>query len=82
MSLRPGLGEPKNPGPRQHAKERRAKVDNRPERRQVLADEQWDRVQARDARIEMMPSSTEEILRLARSTHELTPSHTGTSGGP
>lgn len=142
MSLRPGLAEPKNPALRQHAKERRAKVENRiadvitrfagsmdfvyvhivwfvlwitipverypfglltmivslesiflstfilisqnraDERRQVLADEQWDLVKARDAQIETMLSSTEEILRLARSTHELTLSHTGTSGRP
>jgi len=52
------------------------------ERRQVLADEQWDLVKARDTQIETMLSSTEEILRLARSTHELTLSHTGTPGGP
>jgi uncharacterized membrane protein len=142
MSLRPGLGEPNNPALRQHAKERRAKVENRiadvitrfagsmdfvyvhivwfvlwitipverypfglltmivslesiflstfilisqnraDERRQVLADEQWDLVKARDAQIETMLSSTEEILRLARSTHELTLSHTGTPGRP
>jgi uncharacterized membrane protein len=142
MSLRPGLSEPKNPALRQHAKERRAKVENRiadvitrfagsmdfvyvhivwfvlwisipverypfglltmivslesiflstfilisqnraDERRQVLADEQWDLVKARDAQIETMLSSTEEILRLARSTHELTLSHTGTPGRP
>jgi uncharacterized membrane protein len=142
MSLRPGLSEPKNPALRQHAKERRAKVENRiadvitrfagsmdfvyvhivwfvlwisipverypfglltmivslesiflstfilisqnraDERRQVLADEQWDLVKARDTQIETMLSSTEEILRLARSTHELTLSHTGTPGRP
>jgi uncharacterized membrane protein len=142
MSLRPGLGEPKNPALRQHAKERRAKVENRiadvitrfagsmdfvyvhivwfvlwisipverypfglltmivslesiflstfilisqnraDERRQILADEQWDLVKARDTQIETMLSSTDEILRLARSTHELTLSHTGTAGGP
>ena len=142
MSLRTGLSEPNNPALRQHAKERRAKVENRiadvitrfagsmdfvyvhivwfvlwisipverypfglltmivslesiflstfilisqnraDERRQVHADEQWDLVKARDAQIETMLSSTEEILRLARSTHELTLSHTGTSGRP
>ena len=142
MSLRPGLAEPKNPALRQHAKERRAKVENRiadvitrfagsmdfvyvhivwfvlwitipverypfglltmivslesiflstfilisqnraDERRQVLADEQWNLVKARDAQIETMLSSTEEILRLARSTHDLTLSHTGTSVRP
>ena len=142
MSLRTGLGEPNNPALRQHAKERRAKVENRiadvitrfagsmdfvyvhivwfvlwisipverypfglltmivslesiflstfilisqnraDERRQVLADEQWDLVKAKDTQIETMLSSTEEILRLPRSTHELTLSHTGTPGRP
>jgi uncharacterized membrane protein len=139
MSLRPTLGEPKNPALSQHAKERRTKVENRvadrithfagsmdfvyvhiawfvvwisipveeypfglltmivslesiflstfilisqnraDERRQVLADEQWDLVKARDAQIEQMISSTEQILRLSRSTNELTLAHAGTS---
>ena len=142
MSLRTGLSEPNNPALRQHAKERRAKVENRiadvitrfagsmdfvyvhivwfvlwisipverypfglltmivslesvflstfilisqnraDERRQVLADEQWNLVKAKDTQIETMLSSTEEILRLPRSTHELTLSHTGTPGRP
>jgi uncharacterized membrane protein len=139
MSLRSALEEPKNPALREHAKERRTKVENRvadritrfagsmdfvyvhivwfvvwisipveeypfglltmivslesiflstfilisqnraDERRQVLADEQWDLVKARDAQIEQMISSTEQILRLSRSTNELTLAHAGTS---
>jgi uncharacterized membrane protein len=51
------------------------------ERRQVLSDEQWDLVKARDVQIQRMTSSTEEILLLSRSTNELTPSHAGTSEG-
>jgi uncharacterized membrane protein len=139
MSFRSALEEPKNPALRQHAKERRTKVENRvadritrfagsmdfvyvhivwfvvwisipveeypfglltmivslesiflstfilisqnraDERRQVLADEQWELVKASDAQIEQMISSTEQILRLSRSTNELTLAHAGTS---
>jgi hypothetical protein len=68
MSLRPAPKEPKNPALRQHAKERRAKAENRFERGQILADDPRDLVKARDAQIETMLSSTEESLRHSRST--------------
>jgi uncharacterized membrane protein len=132
MSLRPVTGQPRNPALREHAKERRAKFENRlsdtitrfagsmdfvyvsivwyalwilipveeypfglltmivsleaiflstfilisqnraDERRQVVADHQWEVVEARDAQIERLITVSDELLRLTQAIHALT----------
>ena len=137
MSLRPTVQTPRNPALREHAKERRAKFENRladtitrfagsmdfvylsivwyglwiaipleeypfglltmivsleaiflstfilisqnraDERRQVVADHQWETVEAREAQIEQLMSIATEMLQLTRAIHERTMSQAG-----
>ena len=137
MSLRPTVLTPRNPALREHAKERRAKFENRladtitrfagsmdfvylsiawyglwiaipleeypfglltmivsleaiflstfilisqnraDERRQVVADHQWETVEAREAQIEQLMSIATEMLQLTRAIHERTMSQAG-----
>ena len=137
MSLRPTVRTPRNPALREHAKERRAKFENRladtitrfagsmdfvylsivwyglwiaipleeypfglltmivsleaiflstfilispnraDERRQVVADHQWETVEAREAQIEQLMSIATEMLQLTRAIHERTMSQAG-----
>jgi uncharacterized membrane protein len=137
MSLQPTVRTPRNPALREHAKERRAKFENRladtitrfagsmdfvylsivwyglwiaipleeypfglltmivsleaiflstfilisqnraDERRQVVADHQWETVEAREAQIEELMSIATEMLRLTRAIHERTMSQAG-----
>jgi uncharacterized membrane protein len=132
MSLQSALGQPKHPALREHAKERKAKFENRladvitrfagsmafvyvsvlwfglwivipveeypfglltmivsleaiflstfilisqnraDERRQVVADHQWELVESREAQIERLMAASDEILRLTKVIHELT----------
>ena len=51
------------------------------EKRQVVADHQWETVQARDAQIEELMSSYREMLVLTREIHEMMRSQSG-SGQP
>ena len=141
MSLQPTVRTPRNPALREHAKERRAKFENRladtitrfagsmdfvylsivwyglwiaipleeypfglltmivsleaiflstfilisqnraDEKRQVVADHQWETVQARDAQIEELVSAYREMLVLTREIHEMMQSQSG-SGQP
>jgi uncharacterized membrane protein len=141
MSLQPTVRTPRNPALREHAKERRAKFENRladtitrfagsmdfvylsivwyglwiaipleeypfglltmivsleaiflstfilisqnraDEKRQVVADHQWETVQARDAQIEELVSEYREMLVLTREIHEMMQSQSG-SGQP
>lgn len=141
MSLQPTVRTPLNPALREHAKERRAKFENRladtitrfagsmdfvylsivwyglwiaipleeypfglltmivsleaiflstfilisqnraDEKRQVVADHQWETVQARDAQIEELVSAYREMLVLTREIHEMMQSQSG-SGQP
>ena len=137
MSLQPTVRTPRNPALREHAKERRAKFENRladtitrfagsmdfvylsivwyglwiaipleeypfglltmivsleaiflstfilnqPERadekRQVVADHQWETVEAREAQIDQLMSIATEMLQLTRAIHERTMSQAG-----
>ena len=137
MSLQPTVRTPRNPALREHAKERRAKFENRladtitrfagsmdfvylsiawyglwiaipleeypfglltmivsleaiflstfilisqnraDERRQVVADHQWETVEAREAQIEQLMSIATEMLQLTRAIHERTMSQAG-----
>lgn len=137
MSLRPTVRAPRNPALREHAKERRAKFENRladtitrfagsmdfvylsivwyglwiaipleeypfglltmivsleaiflstfilisqnraDERRQVVADHQWETVEAREVQIEQLMSIATEMLQLTRAIHERTMSQAG-----
>jgi uncharacterized membrane protein len=132
MSLQPMVGEPRNPALREHAKERRAKFENRladlitrfagsmdfvylsiiwygvwiavpleeypfglltmivsleaiflstfilisqnraDEKRQVVADHQWEVVESRTAQIEQLMSLCSEMLQLTRDINERT----------
>jgi uncharacterized membrane protein len=132
MSLQPSVRTPRNPALREHAKERRAKFENRladtitrfagsmdfvylsivwyglwiaipleeypfglltmivsleaiflstfilisqnraDEKRQVVADHQWETVEAREAQIEQLMSIATEMLQLTRAIHERT----------
>lgn len=47
------------------------------ERRQVVADHQWELVQSRDVQIQQMVDMSEQILQLTQSIHELTATHKG-----
>jgi uncharacterized membrane protein len=136
MSLQPAVGQPKNPALREHAKERRVKLENRvadlitrfagsmdfvylsiiwygvwialpveeypfglltmivsleaiflstfilisqnraDEKRQVVADHQWEVVESRDAQIEQLMSLCNEMLQLTRDINERTLAHT------
>jgi uncharacterized membrane protein len=136
MSLRPTVGQPRNPALREHAKERRVKFENRladlitrfagsmdfvylsiiwyglwialpveeypfglltmivsleaiflstfilisqnraDERRQVVADKQWEVVESREAQIEQLMSLCNEMLQLTRDIHEQAHAHT------
>ncbi len=42
------------------------------ERRQVVADHQWELVQSRDVQIQQMVAMSEQILQLTEAIHELT----------
>jgi uncharacterized membrane protein len=137
MSLQPTVRTPRNPALREHAKERRAKFENRladtitrfagsmdfvylsivwyglwiaipleeypfglltmivsleaiflstfilisqnraDEKRQVVADHQWETVEAREAQIEQLMSISTEMLELTRAIHERTMSQAG-----
>jgi uncharacterized membrane protein len=137
MSLQPTVRTPRNPALREHAKERRAKFENRladtitrfagsmdfvylsivwyglwiaipleeypfglltmivsleaiflstfilisqnraDEKRQVVADHQWETVEAREAQIEQLMSIATEMLQLTRDIHERTMSQAG-----
>lgn len=137
MSLQPTVRTPRNPALREHAKERRAKFENRladtitrfagsmdfvylsivwyglwiaipleeypfglltmivsleaiflstfilisqnraDEKRQVVADHQWETVEAREAQIEQSMSIATEMLELTRAIHERTMSQAG-----
>jgi uncharacterized membrane protein len=137
MSLQPTVRAPRNPALREHAKERRAKFENRladtitrfagsmdfvylsivwyglwiaipleeypfglltmivsleaiflstfilisqnraDEKRQVVADHQWETVEAREAQIEQLMSISTEMLELTRAIHERTMSQAG-----
>jgi uncharacterized membrane protein len=137
MSLQPTVRAPRNPALREHAKERRAKFENRladtitrfagsmdfvylsivwyglwiaipleeypfglltmivsleaiflstfilisqnraDEKRQVVADHQWETVEAREAQIEQLMSIATEMLQLTRAIHERTVSRAG-----
>jgi uncharacterized membrane protein len=137
MSLQPSVRTPRNPALREHAKERRAKFENRladtitrfagsmdfvylsivwyglwiaipleeypfglltmivsleaiflstfilisqnraDEKRQVVADHQWETVEAREAQIEQLMSIVTEMLQLTRAIHERTMSQAG-----
>jgi uncharacterized membrane protein len=137
MSLQPAVRTPRNPALREHAKERRAKFENRfadtitrfagsmdfvylsivwyglwiaipleeypfglltmivsleaiflstfilisqnraDEKRQVVADHQWETVEAREAQIEQLMSIATEMLQLTRDIHERTMSQAG-----
>jgi uncharacterized membrane protein len=137
MSLQPTVRTPRNPALREHAKERRAKFENRladtitrfagsmdfvylsivwyglwiaipleeypfglltmivsleaiflstfilisqnraDEKRQVVADHQWETVEAREAQIEQLMSIVTEMLQLTRAIHERTMSQAG-----
>lgn len=136
MSLQPTVAQPKNPALREHAKERRAKFENRvadlitrfagsmdfvylsiiwygvwialpveeypfglltmivsleaiflstfilisqnraDEKRQVVADHQWEVVESRDAQIEQLMSLCNEMLQMTREINERTLAHT------
>jgi uncharacterized membrane protein len=137
MSLQPTVRTPRNPALREHAKERRAKFENRladtitrfagsmdfvylsiiwyglwiaipleeypfglltmivsleaiflstfilisqnraDEKRQVVADHQWETVEAREAQIEQLMSIVTELLQLTRAINERTMSQAG-----
>jgi uncharacterized membrane protein len=47
------------------------------EKRQVVADHQWDLVQSRDAQIQQMIAMSEQNLQLTEAIHELTAAQTG-----
>jgi uncharacterized membrane protein len=79
MSLRSALGEPKNPALRQHAKERRTKVENRTADRITRFARSMEFVFVHIAWFVVGISSTEQILCLSRSTNELILAHAGTA---